>query len=137
MCSICVVTTCRRLARWKRAMPLMAMLLLSVAPEVKMISRGLAPIREATCSRARSTPASASQPYVWVREWAFPYCSVRKGIMASRTRGSMGVVACMSRYDGRPSRNWPRTEKPGDSTSPAADACMLRATPSGTSPDAA
>ena len=37
----------------KRAAPLMAMLLLSVAPEVKTISRGSAPISPATCAARR------------------------------------------------------------------------------------
>lgn len=36
-----------------------------------------------------------------------PTCSIMKGIMASSTRGSMGVVACMSRYMGTPRREIP------------------------------
>lgn len=50
-----------------------------------------------TWLRAVSTASSASQPYRCVREWGLPYCSVMKGSMASTTRGSMGVVACMQR----------------------------------------
>lgn len=45
-----------------------------------------------TC-RACSTACSASQPYACVRLWGFPYWSVMNGNMASRTRGSVGVVA--------------------------------------------
>ena len=48
LCSICEVMTCFFLDLQKRATPLTAMLFDSVAPEVKMISRGSAPIRDAT-----------------------------------------------------------------------------------------
>ena len=41
---------------------MIARLFASVAPEVKTISRGSAPIRCATCARARSTASAASQP---------------------------------------------------------------------------
>lgn len=67
--------------------------------------------------RATSTACSASHPYAWVRLCGLPYWSVRYGNIASRTRGSTGVVAwilsvhrtkvqsnghtCMSRYIGR------------------------------------
>ena len=44
----------------------------SVAPDVKMISLGEAPMSEATCSLASSTARSESQPYWWVRECGFP-----------------------------------------------------------------
>jgi hypothetical protein len=50
----------------------MAMLLLSVAPEVKMISLGLAPIKSASSARAFSMADSASQPYMCVRLWGLP-----------------------------------------------------------------
>ena len=53
------------------------MLLLSVAPEVKMISFGLAPIAAATSARAPSIASSASQPYMCVRECGFPYESTK------------------------------------------------------------
>ena len=53
-------------------MPLIARLLASVAPEVKTISFGCAPISAATRWRAASTAASASQPYTWVRECGLP-----------------------------------------------------------------
>jgi hypothetical protein len=53
-------------------MPLMARLLLSVAPEVKMISLAVAPISLAICSRAVSTACSASQPKEWLRLAALP-----------------------------------------------------------------
>jgi len=53
-------------------MPLMARLLDSVAPEVKMISLAVAPMSLAICSRAFSTACSASQPKAWLRLAAFP-----------------------------------------------------------------
>ncbi len=54
------------------ATPLMLMLLLSVAPLVKMISLGSAPIRLAMYSLACSTACSLSQPYACVLEWGLP-----------------------------------------------------------------
>ena len=65
----------------------------SVAPEVKTISRGSAPRAAAITSRAAPTAASARRPKTWLREAAFPKCSVKYGSIASRTRGSTGVVA--------------------------------------------
>ena len=44
------------------AAPLIARLFDSVAPDVKTISLGSAPIAPATCCRARSTASPASQP---------------------------------------------------------------------------
>jgi hypothetical protein len=44
----------------------------SVAPEVKTISFSEAPMAAATCARAASTAASASQPNTCPREDAFP-----------------------------------------------------------------
>ncbi len=58
-----------------------------------MISFSLAPMRSAACWRAVSTPSSASQPKRWLREPALPNFSVKKGSIASTTRGSQGVVA--------------------------------------------
>ena len=63
--------------RYIAATPLMARLFDSVAPEVKMISLPLAPIRAATWSRASSTAASAFQPNGWLRLAAFPKTSVK------------------------------------------------------------
>jgi hypothetical protein len=52
---------------------LIARLSLSVAPLVKMISRGSgAPIAAASFSRAISTAASARHPKTWLRLAAFP-----------------------------------------------------------------
>ena len=62
LCSVFSVIRCRPRDWWKRAAPLIARLLDSVAPEVQTISRGSAPISEATCSRAISTASSAAQP---------------------------------------------------------------------------
>ncbi len=61
-----------------------------------MISFAVAPISFATCSRAVSTAASASQPKAWLRLAAFPNVSVKYGIIASSTRGSSCVVAWLS-----------------------------------------
>ncbi len=79
-------------AAW-RAAPLMAMLLLSVAPEVSTISRGSAPISDATCPRAAATASSASRPMACSALCGLPKRSVNQGIMAATTRGSHGVVA--------------------------------------------
>ena len=65
----------------------------SVAPEVKTISFGEAFMARATCSRAASTAASASQPKTWPREAGLPKTFVKYGVIASMTRGSTGVVA--------------------------------------------
>lgn len=64
----------------------------SVAPDVKMTSPGLQPRSPATWARACSTPSSASQPKLWLREAAFPNFSVKYGSIAARTSGSTGVV---------------------------------------------
>src|SRR5271156_4876878 len=66
-------------SRYISAIPLMARLLLSVAPEVKMISLAVAPISLAICSRAVSTPCSASQPKEWLRLGGVADFSVEKG----------------------------------------------------------
>src|SRR5262249_44218608 len=84
----------------KSAMPLIARLFDSVAPEVQTISLPLAPMRRATCSRASSTADSARQPNTWLREAALPKSLVKKGSMRSRTRGSTGVVEWLSRKMG-------------------------------------
>ena len=47
--TVCVVIMWFRFSLWNRATPLMIMLLLSVAPEVKTMSFSSAPIRFATC----------------------------------------------------------------------------------------
>ena len=80
-----------------RAAPLMAMLLLSVAPEVNTISLGSAPIRPARAARASSTAASATLPITCSTLCGLPYCSEKYGSMAATTRGSQRVVAWLSR----------------------------------------
>ena len=44
-------------------------------------------------AEAAVTAASARQPKAWLRDAAFPKCSVKYGLIASKTRGSTGVVA--------------------------------------------
>ena len=65
----------------------------SVAPLVKTISFAAAFIACATCSRAASTAASASQPNTCPREAGLPKVFVKYGAITSKTRGSTGVVA--------------------------------------------
>jgi hypothetical protein len=62
LCSVATVTMRRRSLPAKRAAPLIAMLLLSVAPDVNTSSLGSAPTSAATWVRASSTAASASVP---------------------------------------------------------------------------
>src|SRR5262249_14211037 len=74
----------------------------SVPPEVNTISLGSrAPISFASCSRPRSIPPSASQPKGWLRLPGCPNFSVKYGSIASRTRGSIGVVDWLSMKMGR------------------------------------
>ena len=93
LCSVTAVMMWLPFSRYISATPLMARLLDSVAPLVKTISFGLAPIRSAICLRALSTASSASHPNGWLRLAALPKCSVKYGSIASTTRGSTGVVA--------------------------------------------
>ena len=71
--------------------------------DVWRLAGGATSIWDGTCllpnslDNTVSTTPSDSQPYMCVRLCGFPYCSTKWGIMASRTRGSIGVVACMSR----------------------------------------
>jgi hypothetical protein len=64
-----------------------------VAPLVTMISFGVALISRATCPRAFSTASSAVQPNEWLRLAELPNFSRKYGSIASKTRGSTGVVA--------------------------------------------
>ena len=64
-----------------------------MAPLVKQISRGSAPMRSATCRRAAATASRAAHPKAWCRLDGLPNASVKKGVIASTTRGSTGVVA--------------------------------------------
>ena len=75
-----------------KATPLIARLLASLPPPVKTISSGDAPINAATCARAFSTAAWAIRPYSCELD-GLPNASSRNGSMASRTAGSIGVVA--------------------------------------------
>ncbi len=72
LCSVSTVTMCLPRFCRKLAAPLIARLSDSVAPEVKTISLPLPPMSAATCSRARSTAASAYQPNAWLRLAALP-----------------------------------------------------------------
>jgi len=80
-----------------KAGPLIARLLLSVAPLVKTISRGEQPMPSAISSRDWSTAALASCPKLWLVLPALPKRWVKYGSIASSTRGSTGVVAWLSR----------------------------------------
>jgi hypothetical protein len=93
LCSVTHVMMWFPFSRYISATPLIARLFDSVAPLVKMISFGLAPIRSATCLRAVSTASSAAQPKAWLRLAALPKSCVKYGVIASSTRGSTGVVA--------------------------------------------
>jgi len=73
-----------------------AVLLLSVPHEVKITSRGCAPISSATCSRAVSTTDLSFAPNLYALD-GLPHSVVRYGIIASSTSGRMGVVALWSR----------------------------------------
>ena len=89
-CSIALTTRC---PGWKRAtLPNRARLSASVPPDVKTISFSPAPSTAATWARAASTAARASRPSRWSSD-GLPYRSQKKGSIASRTRGSIGVVA--------------------------------------------
>ena len=83
-------------SRYISATPLMARLSLSVAPEVKMISFAVAPISLAICSRACLDGFFRLPAEWWLRLAALPNFSVKYGIIASSTRGSIGVVAWLS-----------------------------------------
>src|SRR4051812_39984570 len=94
-CLTAVVTTCRFLG-WVRSALWMAVLLLSVPQLVKTISRGSAPIRAATFSRAKSTALIRSCPKEYALE-GFPHFSVKYGSIASITSGATRVVALLSK----------------------------------------
>ena len=77
LCSVTTVMMWLPLSRRNSAAPLIARLLASVAPLVKVISLASAPITAATCLRALSTASSAAQPNAWVRLAALPKCLVK------------------------------------------------------------
>jgi hypothetical protein len=68
---------CRPLSAYISATPLIARLIDSVDPDVKTISLGEAPIRDAIRVRAVSTASSAFQPNGWLRLAALPKDSVK------------------------------------------------------------
>jgi hypothetical protein len=71
---------------------LIARLLASVAPLVKVTSSGKAPSKKAIFSRASSSACLAFRP-PWCAEDGFPKLSNINGRMASQASGSSGVVA--------------------------------------------
>jgi hypothetical protein len=91
-CSTADVNTRRQ--RRAPSVPSSASAFASVAPDVNTISLGCAPISAATWSRARSIASRAARPSACSEE-ALPQSI--QGTMASRTRGSSGVVALASR----------------------------------------
>ncbi|SIN18336.1 Uncharacterised protein [Mycobacteroides abscessus subsp. abscessus] len=84
--------SCSRRAQY---MPLTARLSASVPPPVRMTSAGSAPRLAAICSRAVSTAERADRPAPCRAEALPPARSWAS--MASRARGSTGVVAAWSR----------------------------------------
>ena len=90
LCSMAETRIWRRFVR--SAVPSRLILLDSVAPPVRMISPGAAPMSSATAPHASSTAAAASQPSA-CSECGLPNRSSRNGSMALRTSGSSGVVA--------------------------------------------
>ena len=98
-CSTAVVTRWRRAGAASdraRSVPRMAVWLASVALAVKRISADAAPIRPATRPRASPTACLAAMPRACGLD-GLPYRSNRCGSMASRTSGTSGVVALLSR----------------------------------------
>ncbi len=93
LCSVATVTIWSPRDRSASTAPLSARLLDSVAPLVKVISPAVALMSAATCARARSVASRASQPNACCLLWGLPNRSVKNGSIASRTRGSTGVVA--------------------------------------------
>ena len=69
----------------------------SVAPDVKMISSGSAPMRRAIRVAASAMAAFATYPNAWSFECGFPNVSDQKGAIAAAARGSRGVEAIASR----------------------------------------
>ena len=91
-CSTAEVMRWRPLAFNNRAEPHMAKLLLSVPPLVKTTSLGLHFHTLETRSRQSSKKARALRPIWWILD-GFPKDSPNKGIIASLTFSSRGVVA--------------------------------------------
>ena len=76
--------------RGPRATPLMARLLASVAPEVKITPEAAPPKRRATLTRAASSETRASAPSECGAD-GLPMPASRNGRMTASTRGSTGA----------------------------------------------
>ena len=79
-----------------KAILLRAKLLDSVPPEVKTISLGWAPMLWAITFRELSMASEAEFPNWW-GEAELPYWSSIKGIIAFKTKGSILLVAALSK----------------------------------------
>ena len=79
-------------SRAASAAPLIARLLASVAPEVKMTPEATPPQSRAILARAASRDSRASAPSEW-RADGFPMPASRNGRMTASTRGSTGAKA--------------------------------------------
>src|SRR5438046_9999573 len=77
---------------------MLATLSASVELLMKNMSYDIGLITRAICSRASSTAFSASQPNPWLRLAALQKVFVKYESIASRTRGSTGVVEWLSKY---------------------------------------
>ena len=97
-CSIALVMMCAPFpfSLSAQAAPLTARLSASLPAPVKTTSVGSAFIRAAVWALAASTAARASRPYL-CRLFGLPYFSEKYGAIASRTLGSVLVVAELSR----------------------------------------
>ena len=94
-CSTAGTTTCPPA---RSAAPHTAAAMASVAPLVNTTSRGRAPSRAATCSRASSTATRAAWPSVWIRAGiGRPAAPASHATMASTASGRSGEVEAWSR----------------------------------------
>ena len=100
LCSVAHVTMWSPRLAYFLIIPHSAMLLASVAPDVKIISSPLAPTRRATFSLAPSIATDASCPKEWSMLDGLPNISVMYGTISSKTLLSSGVVEWLSRYAG-------------------------------------
>jgi hypothetical protein len=78
-------------------LPLIIALSASVPPDVKRISPGVQFNNSAIFFLEDSIAALTLRPCEWVED-GFPKSSSIKGLMASKTSGSSGVVAALSKY---------------------------------------
>jgi len=96
-CSIFVVMICFPLSLFANAIPFIAKLFDSVPPDVKIISSSFAPIDFAIVVLDSSTACLAHTP-IMCSDDAFPYFSVKYGVISLITSVSIIVVAPLSRY---------------------------------------